>query len=745
MGLLRYLNWVGWVAAPFLVGAGEVTPVLRTTSGCVEFTVGERGAFVSRYEGPRDGGERAWVRAEPRVPLWSVTVQEYSGDRSTVTALSGPARVAQLSPARLEITWAELKPGKVTVTMAVSVRGDDLLWGLEASTKEDDCALWTITFPELGPVARPEGVHSITTSGWGLVHDDLPRRPLYDRVYPSARCSMPFVALSDGHAGLYLGAEDQAGFPLGMFVGRAPGASAVTLGMRHDPPDMGNIRSYQLPYTVVTTAYAGDWYEAAQLYRRAAMNSAWGGVRPLAHRRDVPAWLRDTDLWYMGPCEDERSAAGVIDFTRYFGVPTSAHVYNWHQIPFDDRYPEYFPAKSGFPDAVAKVQAAGIAVMPYINSRLWDAKTTSWRETRAGDAAALGLNGAQYSEDYGAKVPLTPMCPTTGLWQDTVVRLVDRLVNEVGVRAVYLDQIAAAPACRCFAANHGHPVGGGTYWIAGYRELLRRCLAVLPWGAALTTEENADPWNDQLQAFLLVNTQPRGGQIVPLYPAVYGGRVVSFGFQYLSDQDFELAYPGRLKFAREFVFGSQMGWVGPSILNPKHEREAAFLRRLCQVRHGARDALQLGRLLPPVGLESTVTVSWRQEVEGSIHTETAPSVVATAWLTPDGTRKLAAANVADVEVIATLNLEDRHAGDLAADALVLQAPSSPTAPERTVAILRQTDRGRYQGELRLPARDALVLEIVGAPGARCHSEGEGSRGYPGEPRRESHWRMDGLP
>ncbi|MBI2434600.1 MAG: hypothetical protein HYV26_17225 [Candidatus Hydrogenedentes bacterium] len=699
------------LVASLALGAGNVINhhVMVTANGMVEFSADEGGLWISRCEVNQNGGQQTWVASAPRVPLWTVTVQQGSGDRSAVTALDGPAQVCEASATHLEVAWTALLPGKVAVVMTVSVRGADLVWGLEASVEAQNCALWDITFPELGPVARPHKVHSITTAGWGLVHDDLMQQALIEGAYPSSKCTMPFAALSDGNTGLYIGSEDTEGYPLRLFVGRNKGRQAVTLGMRHDIPGMGTVKNYKIPYPVVTTGFSGDWYEAARIYRQAAQKTAWGHVPTLAERTGVPHWLVNTDLWYIGPCDDEKSAAAVFDFATYFEIPVSAHVYTWHEIPFDDHYPEYFPMKPGFQDAVTKVQAAGVAVMPYINGRLWDAATASWKERNARDAAALGLTGEPYSEVYASKVPLTPMCPATPLWQETVTGLVNRLVNEVGVRGVYIDQIAAAAPRRCFAKNHGHPPGGGSHWIQGYRELLRRCCAVLPPGAALSTEENADPWNDLLQAFLMVNTQPQGGTIVPIFPAVYGGRVVSFGFQYFSASDFEARYPLRLKFAQEFTFGSQLGWVGPGILEEGHAPEAEFLKRLGQARHVARDALQYGELLPPIAMHCSKAVSWTEKNEASIETKMAPAIVASAWLTPGAKRKLAVANVADEEVTVALTLDLRHTGDVQAHEIALRTSSGETA-----AVLRRKPAAMYHGKLTVPARDAFVLEILPA-------------------------------
>lgn len=706
---MNALSVLGLIAAAFAAEPADVTHSLIAANSVVECTSGKGGLFLSQWEMREAGLQRSWVAAEPRVPVWTVTIQHTSGERDAITALDGPAEVRNASPSGLEVAWVGLKPGNVDVTMTVSVRGADLVWGLETSVNGQNYALWDIVFPEIGPIDQPQEVHSITTAGWGLVHDDLIHRPLNEGTYPSSQCSMPFVAVSDGRAGLYVGSEDTEGYPLRLFAGCGKGQQVVTLGVGHDVPDMGTARKYKIPYPIVTTPYSGDWYEAARLYRQTVGNAPWGRMPRLAERNDMPQWLVDTDLWYLGPCHDEETATGVLAFAKYFEAPVSAHVYNWHEIPFDDHYPEFFPAKPGFAEAVSKVQKAGVSVMPYINGRLWDAATSSWKETNAKDAAALNVNGDPYEEVYGSKIPLTPMCPATGLWQETVTRLVDRLLNEVGVHGVYIDQISAAAPRRCFAKNHGHPCGGGTHWIQGYRELLRRCRAVVPPGAALTTEENADPWNDLLQGFLMVNTQPRGGKIVPLYPAVYGGHVVYFGFQYFSGSDFEARYPLRLKLAQELTFGSQLGWVGPSILEDRYRSEAEFLKRLCQVRHEARDALQFGEMLPPVTMDCKGLVSWTEEQEGATQAKTATAVLANAWLTSEGKRKLAIVNVADEEETIALTLDYRQAGDVQATRLALQM-----SPGESKTLLPREGSGIYRGEMTMPARSAFVLDIVPA-------------------------------
>ena len=66
---------------------------------------------------------------------------------------------------------------------------------------------------------------------------------------------------------------------------------------------------------------------------------------------------------------------------------------------------------------------------------------------------------------------LARMCPTTELWKKTVAENTKRLFEELGVGCVYLDQISYSLPQPCHDASHGHPLGGGEFWMQDYREL----------------------------------------------------------------------------------------------------------------------------------------------------------------------------------------------------------------------------------------------------------------------------------
>ena len=91
-------------------------------------------------------------------------------------------------------------------------------------------------------------------------------------------------------------------------------------------------------------------------------------------REDTPLWMRELSVWAQTGRQAAECGEPVRRFAEYLGVPVGFHWYSWHQIPFDNDYPHYFPTTDGFAEEVRKLQESNVYVMPYINGRLWDTR-----------------------------------------------------------------------------------------------------------------------------------------------------------------------------------------------------------------------------------------------------------------------------------------------------------------------------------------------------------------------------------
>jgi hypothetical protein len=678
---------------------------------------------------PRAGRLLAPPRASDR--MWKLELRTPEGQIIAVDSADAEGSWSRSSEGEVLLRWPRVglgRDGNASVCVAVRLSKAQPTAQLRFQVElPPGVGVWSLAFPVMRNVKASSGRRVAWPAGFGADILD-PVSKAHAATYPSAGCSMQFFAVWGEGAALYIGAHDPTAAHKQLGFSGDSKRGTLECQIVHYPSGMGEEklarppgqrlaqgRKWALPYPVVIGAVQGDWYEAAQIYRAWSMRAPW--AKP---RRRPPAWLEKLDLWALSG-EFGSVVEQAASFARYFSVPTALHWYNWHQIPFDDRYPEYFPAKDSFAQAVAQVQKAGARVMPYINGRLWDPKTESWKSCGAQSACAKRENGEPYLETYGSGVPLAVMCPSTELWRETVASIVERLVKEFGVDAVYIDQICAAPPVLCFDASHPHPPGGGGFWAESYRKLLREVRRRIPPRAVLTTEENADPWQDVIDAFLTVNSPATMGPLIPLFPAVYSGRTIIFGFQYIhtgsmrySSSDLARSLPFRAKMARCFAWGAQLGWVGPQILERAYAKEAGYLKTLALVRSRAHEFLSRGAMLKPPGVEGAETLTVQGcDIWGNEYSLSMPAVIATAWKSTEGELGVPLTNLSDREQSVHISLS-RQAHGLRPGQVYRLTEVGPEGSSPAGTLLADDPTI----EKTMPAVSALLLRMAQGMGKR---------------------------
>jgi hypothetical protein len=400
----------------------------------------------------------------------------------------------------------------------------------------------------------------------------------------------------------------------------------------------------------------------------------------------------------------------VKRFQQFMELPVGFHWYNWHQIPFDNDYPHYFPSKPGFAAGVAELKSAHVYPMPYINGRLWDTHdkgTNDFQFTAlALPAATKQDDGQPFLERYGSKetngdrVSLAVMCPSTRRWQDTVRGIVLKLLGEAGTSAVYIDQVAAAPPKLCMDPAHGHPLGGGHWWNQGYWNLLAGIRRAMPPGSMLTTECNGEPFVNVFDGYLTWHWQYNGQ--VPAFPAVYGGAVQMFGRAYRDGASKNLDL--RMKAGQQLVFGEQIGWFDPDVI--KDGDNAAFLRELIRLRWRLRRYFYAGEMARPpklIGRIPTVTADWQWSGAWPVTTDAG---LTGAWQIPRERRLvLLCVNVGDEPLAVTLKFNPADYGITARRLERTALTPGAAAPGL------ETINGRFEEGVTLPARKAQAWEM----------------------------------
>jgi hypothetical protein len=392
---------------------------------------------------------------------------------------------------------------------------------------------------------------------------------------------------------------------------------------------------------------------------------------------------------------------------------------------------------------MAAAQADGLHAMVYMNQRLWGLTTRSWAETGAERFAVKGADGTFRREVYNTftNEACVSMCIGTEFWRRTYAELAERAVREFAVDGIYMDQ--ACTSLSCFDASHGHTVGGGSYWINGFRQLAgdirQRTREVRP--VALAGEGSGEAWLPHLDLMLSLQVSreryaapSEGWEPIPFFPAVYHAMAIQFGnYSSLTMPPYDELWPAatapveplrllerkyaqqfRCEQARAFVWGQQpmLANFRPGQLRER-AAEIAYVLRLARLRQRALPYLLHGEFLPPPELDAPeveIAMSrlsiYAGQKGGLTHFEKRmPQVFAGAWRAPDGTVGIVVASVAPQPLELTLAFDPAHYG-VADDGRIFQTDETGRK-----SLPLRSQRGKIS--LALPAEGACLLELVG--------------------------------
>ena len=341
----------------------------------------------------------------------------------------------------------------------------------------------------------------------------------------------------------------------------------------------------ELPFNGTIRSFKGDWFAAAEIYRRWAWEQPWAKAAFARPQKE----LRNIAIWFWNRGLSEEVAPPVERFQEMTGLPVALDWYWWHNIPYDAGYPFFWPPREGeeeFASTVRRLVKKGIFVQPYTNGISWDMKDPTWDECGAPEAI-VEANGRTRGNQYNVYVPsaLTGMCGTAGKFQAHMRGLVRKL-RECGLSGVYLDQIGGGRTVfrACWNPKHPHPPGGGTTVTDGYRKFLSEIKAENP-GFPLSTEYTSEAYLDMVDSCIsLWQNGERFNmpatpefETVPAFQAVYHGAIALYGsyamidgippwdpkwpkkYRWKKEKPWEKLYPDQyvLEFARGVVMGMQ--------------------------------------------------------------------------------------------------------------------------------------------------------------------------------------------
>ncbi len=305
--------------------------------------------------------------------LWQIELRSSTGDVLSLDNTAECETSYKKSEGKLDLSWGGIDlPGEedaLDVQVGIELEKSSGLsyWSIKVENGSENWGIWTVDFPYITGI-KSEGAKLAYPQFLGRLvslPDSLPVK----MIYPCSSATMQFSAVISGSRGLYLAAHDPQCYHKEFLY-----EEGVSYRTRNFPEEMGLPgKDFVLPYKAVVGSFDGDWIDAAKIYRSWATKQKWCSKGRLSERTDIPDWFRDISLWFVGGPSD--NMARLLDF---LDTSIAFHWYNWHEIPFDKFYPDYFPPKEGFADKVQELQKTGIRIMPYINARLWDTAAKSW-------------------------------------------------------------------------------------------------------------------------------------------------------------------------------------------------------------------------------------------------------------------------------------------------------------------------------------------------------------------------------
>lgn len=472
-----------------------------------------------------------------------------------------------------------------------------------------------------------------------------PRRVLFNRggrlewPYPGTLSLQCLALYRENGPGLYLSCDDTAAFRKA-FAFWGDEEKRLGYEMIHHPENQSTPRtSYSPTYRAVIGTFVGDWITAAERYREWGTKRNWARNSRL-NRGLVPEWLLKTGLWVWNRGPSEGVLKPAMALQKELDLPISVFWHWWHGCAYDTGFPEYLPPREGtehFKQALGEAHRQGLKAIVYMNQRLWGMTTESWKEKGAERYAVKTLQGTVRPEVYNTFTgqACATMCIATPFWRNTYASIAEEAVRDLGVDGIYMDQ--ACSSLLCYDPTHGHPLGGGTFWINGFRLLSSdiRTRTKPTRNVLLAGEGAGEAWLPYLDLMLTLEvsreryaTPGDGWEIIPFFQSVYHAYGITYGsYSSLTVPPYDELWPAEfapkeplklldrkyasqfyLEQARAFAWGIQptIANFRPSQLQDRPD-EIAYLMKLARIRHNGEKYLLYGTFLRPPRLDVPIT------------------------------------------------------------------------------------------------------------------------------------------
>lgn len=499
-----------------------------------------------------------------------------------------------------------------------------------------------------------------------------------------------FLAYGNDRAGILIRCLDTAGH-VKQFQALHH-AAGLRLGISHsgDWPRNG---ARSLEYEIGVQAFAGDWYEAAGIYRDWSLKQHWART-PLHRRTDVPTWLLESPPHIMIRLQGELDAGPVFPNESFLPYPKLvplldriAKAVNSPVVPVVMAweqggpwvYPDCFPPIGG-DESLAEfsrlARERGWHVGSYSNGTRW-VTGQLWS----------GYDGEDYFREHGGEKSVCrtveghpwrelwdiswrssyPCCLGVDQTHQLATDYVKRLVSDGIDWIQFLDQNVGCSTFPCYSPDHRHPPEPG-HWMTvamirlleAFRQIAAREGEKSNGARMLVFSVESTPNEFFLPYFPVcdVRVSPPGhkrmlADYVPLYHFLHHEFLLLQGGFGFGPEPFHLP----IQTAYNCVLGEICGGVltgDGTLLNKdsinwapwqptvgSNENALEMLRCATALRRtNGKEYLVFGRMQRPAHRLECQTVHWTHEE----HANAIPAVFHAAWKSPRGRFAVALSN-----------------------------------------------------------------------------------------------------
>lgn len=470
---------------------GGITGLLNKTSKRQMLAGGAAEVFVVRYSTGNLTGAQARE-------VWNAVGGPYI--RSAVQSVASRRFEKTAKGAVLEVVYDRLlldgKPLEAAPRYRIELAAgsEQTLWTLSLENRTGG-TFSEVLFPVVAGVSKLDTLIMPNQSGEKLSNpfDKIgDERPAIYLEYP-ARASMQWFDYFSRDSGLYLASYDRNLTYTTLNFGRAPGVSATGMWIGK-AAFVAAGTSWTSP-PIALGIHAGDWHAGADFYRE--WIESWVPKPQVAPRiRKMLGGLREIQI--RNPAERPLNRyEDIMPFAEDVlksPLPGAFMVSGWMYNGHDTYFPEYNPipelgGAAALTAALDKVRALGLATSGYINGRLCNHETETYRRfgrkwAALGKTPGLGVTTVdlfeiqeQWNQSWDktrrGEGRFAVMCPSAAGWQDHIVGEMVKMIRDYRFDGLFIDQPGSYYAQLCYASHHGHS-NPGTAWGPGYFEIFRR-------------------------------------------------------------------------------------------------------------------------------------------------------------------------------------------------------------------------------------------------------------------------------